>query len=148
VKPVDSMTLKPRALTRIGALMLKESRQLLRDRATFGMLLGIPILQIALFGCAIELSPRSLAITVVVADSYRFLQLQRLIQSDGPAAHLQQSASRSGAMKALSRGKTLIVVDADASPPVVYLDATDPVLSTQAELIFGLRHPYSRVHPS
>jgi len=134
--PVDSMTLKPRALTRIGALMLKESRQLLRDRATFGMLLGIPILQIALFGCAIELSPRSLAVTVVVADLDRFLRLQRLIQSDGLAAHLQQSASRSSAMKALSRGKTLIVVDADANPPVVYLDATDPVLSTQAELIF------------
>jgi len=130
------MTLKPRALTRIGALMLKESRQLLRDRATFGMLLGIPILQIALFGCAIELSPRSLAVTVVVADLDRFLRLQRLIQSDGLAAHLQQSASRSSAMKALSRGKTLIVVDADANPPVVYLDATDPVLSTQAELIF------------
>src|SRR6266403_4939143 len=134
--PVDSMTLKPRALTRIGALMLKESRQLLRDRATFGMLLGIPILQIALFGCAIELSPRSLAVTVVAADLDRFLRLQRLIQSDGLAAHLQQSASRSSAMKALSRGKTLIVVDADANPPVVYLDATDPVLSTQAELIF------------
>jgi ABC-2 type transport system permease protein len=132
---VDAMTLKSRALTRIGALMLKESRQLLRDRATFGMLLGIPILQITLFGCAIELSPQSLAITVVAADSHRFERLQRLIQSQGLVAHLQQSASRSAAMEALNRGQTLLVVEADASPPVGYLDATDPVLSTQAELL-------------
>src|SRR5260370_37553798 len=84
--PVDSMTLKPRALTRIGALMLKESRQLLRDRATFGMLIGIPILQIALFGCAIELSPRSLAVTVVVADFDPFPRRAWVITSVGPAS--------------------------------------------------------------
>src|SRR6266481_6800036 len=101
--PVDSMTLKPRALTRIGALMLKESRQLLRDRATFGMLLGIPILQIALFGCAIELSPQSLTVTVVAADSHRFERVQRLIQSQGLVAHIPQAASHSAAMEALNR---------------------------------------------
>src|SRR6267154_2630743 len=132
---VDSVTLKSRALTRIGALMLKESRQLLRDRATLGMLLGIPILQIALFGCAIELSPQSLAVTVVAADSHRFERVQRLIQSQGLVAHIPQAASHSAAMEALNRGQTLLVVDADASPPVGYLDATDPVLSTQAELL-------------
>jgi ABC-2 type transport system permease protein len=132
---VDSMTLKSRALTRIGALMLKESRQLLRDRATLGMLLGIPILQIALFGCAIELSPQSLAVTVVAADSYRFERLQRLIQSQGLVVHIQRAASHSTAMAALNRGQTLLVVDTDASPPVGYLDAIDPVLSTQAELL-------------
>jgi len=132
---VDSVTLKSRTLTRIGALMLKESRQLLRDRATLGMLLGIPILQIALFGCAIELSPQSLAVTVVAADSHRFERVQRLIQSQGLVAHIPQAASHSAAMEALNRGQTLLVVDADASPPVGYLDATDPVLSTQAELL-------------
>src|SRR5258708_35648568 len=98
------MTFTNPVLTRIAALMLKESRQLLRDRATLGMLLGIPILQIALFGCAIELSPQSLAVTVVAADSHRVERVQRVIQSQGLVAHIPQAASHSAAMEATSPG--------------------------------------------
>ncbi len=130
-----SMSLPTGVLGRIWALMLKESRQLLRDRATFGMLLGIPMLQIALFGCAIELSPQTLPMTLVAADSQRFLRLQRLMELNGLPAHLQQSASRSAGLQSLRDGKALILVDADSSPPIAYLDASDPVLSTQADLL-------------
>ena len=130
-----SKSLPPGALSRIWALMVKESRQLLRDRATLGILLGIPMLQIMLFGCAIELSPRTLPITLIAADSQRFVRLQRLLEMNGLTAHLQQSASRSAGLQLLRNGKTLILVDADSSPPIVYLDATDPVLSTQADLL-------------
>jgi ABC-2 type transport system permease protein len=129
------MTLTHRALARVTALMLKESRQLLRDRATFGMLLGIPILQIALFGCAIELAPHSLDISVVAADPQRFLRMQRLLAPYEGSSHVSHAASHSAATAALKRGTTLMVVDTDAIPPVVYLDATDPVLATQAELM-------------
>lgn len=133
--PVGSISLPAGALSRIWAVMVKESRQLLRDRATLGMLLGIPMLQIALFGCAIELSPRTLPITLVASDSQRSVRLQRLIESNGLAVHVQRSTSRSAALQLLRDGKTLIVVDADPSPPAVYLDATDPVLATQADLL-------------
>ena len=41
------------SLQRIVAIAVKEVRQLLRDRITFGMIVGIPLLQITLFGsCA------------------------------------------------------------------------------------------------
>src|SRR5712671_5999282 len=121
--PVDSMTLKPRALTRIGALMLKESRQLLRDRATFGMLLGIPILQIALFGCAIELAPHSLQVRVIATDQERFVRVQRLLAPYAATVRISRTTSHAEAMTALKRGSALMVVDADSRPPVVYLDA-------------------------
>ncbi len=45
-------------LTRLFAIIVKELRQLRRDRLTFGMILGIPTLQLLLFGFAINLDIR------------------------------------------------------------------------------------------
>jgi ABC-2 type transport system permease protein len=122
------------ALTRIRALMFKESLQLLRDRATFGMLLGIPLLQIALFGCAIELSPHSLEVTIVASETARFARLEHLLLSQTDAAQITRAPSLPLAFKRQKRGETLLVIDADGNPPVLYLDATNPVLATHAEL--------------
>lgn len=123
-------------LARVAALIYKESLQLLRDRATFGMLLGIPILQIALFGCAIELAPHALEISVVASDPQRFLRMQRLLAPES-SVHVSRAASRPMAIAALKRGAVLMVVDSDPERPIVYVDTTDPVLATQAELMIG-----------
>ena len=48
------------SLLRMGAITGKEIRQLSRDRLTFGMIVGIPLLQILLFGYAINLDVRHL----------------------------------------------------------------------------------------
>lgn len=48
------------ALQRIAAIMSKEVRQLARDRLTFGMIVGIPLMQILLFGYAINTDVRHL----------------------------------------------------------------------------------------
>jgi ABC-2 type transport system permease protein len=53
-----------RSLGRIGAIITKEVRQLSRDRLTFGMVVGIPLLQILLFGYAINLDVRHLRAAV------------------------------------------------------------------------------------
>ena len=45
---------------RLFAIMLKEVRQLRRDRLTLGMVLGIPVIQLLLFGFAINLDLRRL----------------------------------------------------------------------------------------
>ncbi len=52
-------------LLRTIAIMTKEVRQLSRDRLTFGMIVGIPLLQICLFGFAINTDVRNLAAGVV-----------------------------------------------------------------------------------
>jgi len=57
-------------LDRIGAVMVKEVRQLARDRLTFGMIVGIPLMQMLLFGYAINFDVRDLRAAVVdEADS-------------------------------------------------------------------------------
>ncbi len=48
-------------LRRIGAVAAKEVRQLRRDRLSFGMIVGLPIMQLLLFGYAINMDPRHLS---------------------------------------------------------------------------------------
>ena len=49
-----------KSLSRLGAIVKKEVRQLRRDRLTFGMVFGLPIIQILLFGYAINTDVRHL----------------------------------------------------------------------------------------
>jgi ABC-2 type transport system permease protein len=53
-------------LRRLIAIAAKEFRQLRRDRLTFGMIVGVPVLQILLFGYAIDFDVRQL--DAAVAD--------------------------------------------------------------------------------
>jgi ABC-2 type transport system permease protein len=52
------------SLRRLRAVSTKEVRQLSRDRVTFGMIVGVPLLQILLFGFAINFDVRHLATVV------------------------------------------------------------------------------------
>lgn len=54
---------------RLWAMIIKEFIQLKRDKATFAMLIGIPILQLTLFGFAINTDPKHLP-TVIVSSDY------------------------------------------------------------------------------
>ncbi|NND44394.1 MAG: ABC transporter permease [Xanthomonadales bacterium] len=55
-----------KSLQRIGAVVTKELRQLRRDRLSFGMIVGIPVMQLLLFGYAINMDVRNL--DAAVAD--------------------------------------------------------------------------------
>jgi ABC-2 type transport system permease protein len=50
-------------------IITKEFIQLKRDRLTFGMIIGIPVLQLVLFGYAINSDPKLLPTAVLSADS-------------------------------------------------------------------------------
>src|SRR5881394_1285090 len=50
-------------------IIVKEFIQLKRDRLTFGMIIGIPVIQLILFGYAINADPKSLPTAVLAADS-------------------------------------------------------------------------------
>jgi ABC-2 type transport system permease protein len=50
-------------------IIVKEFIQLKRDRLTFGMIIGIPVLQLILFGYAINSDPKRLPTAVLAADS-------------------------------------------------------------------------------
>jgi ABC-2 type transport system permease protein len=53
---------------RLGGIISKEFMQMRRDRLTFAMMLGIPLIQLTLFGYAINSDPRHLPAAVLLAD--------------------------------------------------------------------------------
>jgi ABC-2 type transport system permease protein len=73
------------SLRRIHAVARKEVRQLLRDRITFGMIVGIPLLQVILFGYAINTDVRHLR--AAVADLSN-TQLSRSVVAEAAASQV------------------------------------------------------------
>lgn len=57
------------SLSRFAAVLVKEFIQMRRDRITFGMMIGLPIIQLFLFGFAINSDPRHLPTLVEVNDN-------------------------------------------------------------------------------
>ena len=57
---------------RLWAVVLKEFIQMRRDRLTFGMMVGIPMVQLILFGYAINSNPKHLPTAVYAADNSPF----------------------------------------------------------------------------
>ena len=53
---------------RFWAMVVKEFIQMRRDRMTFGMMVGIPLIQLTLFGFAINSDPKHLPVAVISAD--------------------------------------------------------------------------------
>lgn len=131
----------PRAVaTRVGAVARKELRQLLRDRLTLALMVGIPALQLVLFGFAIDVDVRHIPTAVLdrsqSAESRKLLgELQAtqtfdLVQEADDERHATRllESSRVGAVvvippdfaREFHRGRGAIVsILADASDPTV-----------------------------
>jgi ABC-2 type transport system permease protein len=58
--------------SRFLAVLIKEFRQLRRDRLTFAMMVAVPIVQLILFGFAINTDPKSLPTAVLSMDESEF----------------------------------------------------------------------------
>ncbi len=57
---------------RFFAIVMKEFIQMRRDRLTFGMMIGVPMIQLILFGYAINSNPKHLPTAVFAADNSPF----------------------------------------------------------------------------
>ena len=57
---------------RFWAIVVKEFIQMRRDRMTFGMMVGVPMIQLILFGYAINSNPKHLPTAIYAADNSQF----------------------------------------------------------------------------
>ncbi|MHB9138326.1 MAG: ABC transporter permease [Victivallaceae bacterium] len=57
---------------RFAAIVIKEFIQMRRDRMTFAMMVGIPVIQLIIFGYAINTNPKFLPTAIVCADHSQF----------------------------------------------------------------------------
>ena len=72
------------ALNRFLAVLAKEFVQMRRDRLTFAMMIGVPVMQLVLFGFAINMDPKGLPAAVVTAEPSAFSRsLTRALENTG-----------------------------------------------------------------
>ena len=91
------------SLRRLGSIVVKELRQLRRDRLTFAMIIGIPMMQLILFGYAINLDVRNLETAVLdQADTARSRELVAGMAATG-VMHVGRVASSPQEVEALMR---------------------------------------------
>ncbi len=72
------------AFHRFWAVVVKEMIQMRRDRLTFGMMIGIPLLQLTLFGFAINSDPKHLPTALRLADEGPFARHARRRAEEQP----------------------------------------------------------------
>lgn len=115
------------ALTRLFAIMRKEFRQLARDRITFGMIVGIPLGQLLLFGYAINYDVRNLQ--TAVADQAQTHRSRQFIDELQQTQVMRITASVSSPVALedmLRRGEISIGVHVPADFEQRLLDPSRP----------------------
>ena len=139
-------------LRRSGAMLIKEFIQLRRDRVSFAMIVMVPLMQLLLFGYAINSTPRDLPTAVLLQESSdvgrsilkafentRYFKVTRLVRDEAEFDRVLAAGEvlfaveiPRGFERALRRGdKPAILVAADATDPV----ASGPALGALGQLI-------------
>ena len=136
--------MRPFSVSRWWGMVQKEFLQLRRDRITFGMIVGIPIIQLVLFGYAINSDPRHLPTAVVAADQSEFTRSYlAAMRNSGYFRFTDERYDEEGARAALARGDVQFVVHIPADftrrllrgerpALLIEADATDPAASGAA----------------
>src|SRR5205085_8420995 len=99
------------ALHRFLAVLMKEFVQMRRDRLTFAMMIGVPVMQLVLFGYAINMDPKGLPAAVVSADQSPFTRsLVRSLENTGYFRIVAQPATVDEADRLLRIGRVQFVL--------------------------------------
>lgn len=92
-----------KALQRIFAIVLKELRQLRRDHLTFGMIVGLPVIQLLLFGYAINNDPRNIQAGVADLSATTLSRQYVMDLSQSQVIDLTYQAASAEELEALMR---------------------------------------------
>jgi ABC-2 type transport system permease protein len=157
------------ALHRIWAVFIKELIQMRRDRMTAGMVIGIPVMQLVLFGFAINSDPKHLPTVLVVQDhsaparsltaameNTGYFDVSAVATTEAEAAAMMTRGEAAfivtippGFSRALVRGeRPQILVQADASDPSAAANAVAALAQLpQTALVRDLVGPLSSLRP-
>ncbi len=129
---------------RFFAVVLKEFIQMKRDRLTFAMMIGIPIVQLILFGFAINTDPKRLPTGVVLGDNSRYVRaLTAAMVNSEYFEILEPQMTEAQAQLAIERGDLQFVLyvpphftrdmlRGERPAMLIEADATDPAATSNA----------------
>ena len=137
------------SLRRIGAILIKEFLQMRRDRVTLAMIIGIPLMQLFLFGFAINFNPKDMPTAVAIADPGVYSRsIVAAMRNSSYFQIVAETRSPSEARRLLQQGKVLFVLEVPvdfsrdlvrgtAPDLLLEVDATDPASSGYAIAAFN-----------
>jgi ABC-2 type transport system permease protein len=157
------------SFSRILAVLSKEFTQLVRDRLTYAMIIGIPVIQLLLFGYAINSDPKHLPTAVLVQDQGQFARsvlgaldrskyfdLRHVARSPAEMDELIERGSVQFAVtipgdftrRVVRRDNPQILVEADASDPAATGGAVAALAALpQYALMHDLKGPLASAAP-
>jgi ABC-2 type transport system permease protein len=146
------------SFARVAAIIVKEFQQMLRERLTFAMAIGVPVMQLILFGYAINNDPKGLPTALVAYDNGPLARsLVAAVQNTGYFRIVARPATETQAERLLETGEVQFVL---AIPPdfsrrvmrgekpavLVAVDATDPSAASNAIAALGQVSPLALAH--
>jgi ABC-2 type transport system permease protein len=123
---------------RFWAIVLKEFIQMKRDRVTFGMMVGIPLMQLIIFGFAINSDPKHLPAAIRAADQGPFARtLVAALRHSDYFTLVREAATEAEARELLQLGEVQFVINipedfsrrllrGERPTVLIEADATDP----------------------
>ncbi len=124
--------------TRVMAVLVKEFKQLTRDRLTYAMMLAIPVVQLTLFGYAINTEPRHLPTAVLSQEDSRYARaITAALKNSAYFDFVGEARSPADLDRMIRRGEAQFAVTipgdfsrrvalGDHPQVLVEADATDP----------------------
>ncbi len=109
-------------LTAMRAMIIKEFRELRRDRRTLAMLIALPILMLVIFGYAANFSVDSLR-TVVAGP--QAIAVADLLPGVFDVTAVETDLDAAGAQEVLRNGDATVALDTGTTPPTAYVDGAD-----------------------
>ncbi len=131
-------------LSRVSAILRKEFIQMIRDKMTFAMMLVIPLMQLLLFGFAINTDPKHLPTAIYIEDHSPLVRsIMRGFSVSDYYQIVHQSVSPQENSDLLARGEVAFAVHfpvgftdqlikGERPTLLIEADASDPSASSQA----------------
>lgn len=157
------------SLSRLWSMVVKEFIQMSRDRLTFAMILGIPLMQLMVFGFVINTDPRHMPAAVLLADkgpqgrtlleglkNSTYFDFVKVVRTEEEAEKLLRqgrvqfvvSIPENFSRDLLRGDRPSVLVEADATDPTATsggLAALDGVINTA--LLADFKGPLTRLAP-
>lgn len=138
------------SLSRWWSIVCKEFLQLRRDRVTFAMIIGVPLVQLTLFGFAINTDPKHMPTAALIHDNSEFTRSFVAAMEHSEYFRFTETLdSEEAGRTALAQGRVQFVVNIPADftrrllrgerpALLVEADATDPMAMAMASALGAL----------
>ena len=132
------------SFSRLLAILIKEFIQMRRDRLTFALMVGVPVMQLVLFGFAINTNPRHLPAALHDADQSVYSRsIEAALENTGYFDIVATAPTPQQAERMLDEGRVLFVINIPVdfsrdlvrgrNPQVlIEADASDPTAAINA----------------